>query len=954
MRNKFKWLVAVLLLVLSLGVFAACGDKEEEPTPTQYTVTFVANGVTVDTVQYDEGATSVAEPTVPAKEHYTGAWESYTLNNADITVNAVYTPIDYTITFAWMDSEVTLTTTSGTYTVESTSVQLPTVPAKDGWKVVWTYSKGEGSSAVSGDWEDYDFTEGGAVTVTGHYEFVGYSATFLDWDGSEYHSDHLDQLPANVNKPQEDPERDPSNTIVYTFEGWYRDGDVAESLVTFPVEIDHSVVYRAKYSETTRLYSVSFVDEDNSPLRSKDTYQYNEALDAPETDPIKNPTARYTYTFAGWIVNDGDTPIATADLPATVTASVVYKAFYTQADRMYTVTFYTYDHQVIETQQYKYEETVVPPAVPARDPDVQYTYTPHGWTPEIVAVVANAEYTAQYTTTTNKYTIIFLDWDGHKFKEETLDYGTTVTAPTPDRRPSTSLFTITFEGWDSTVVSVVGNATYTATYSVVAKSGYAAHNAEENGNDGVTLKAGSYTGSDPRIASDVGDVEQSYFVLKGNYTMDDFLTIEFTGKNMPEVAFFSNGANNYSMYGDGANGQGVVVVTGLTDNKGNTVKLDTSKATTAQVGFGFPFMMQDASNGGFIRDAFKNDYQIGRNMLDDNTHYRVVMGFEGMGDYQGGAAGNTNAITLFWALYDLDEDKIVEQKSITSWGYLKSSPAQSEIEAGMLKGKTVSELIGDIVLYGKFGVDVKINKLEGVAKANGVIADKGGVILTQGSYTGSEQWSGGSSVNQSYLGFDKEGGSYSYKDYLVLDFTGKNMPEVAFFAKNYNNSMYKADNKTGIVVLTGVTNMNGTDVNIRNGSPAAGTYIQYDFPNMVSNIGSNGFVSGGFPTTNLGRANLVDGKHYRVIMGFEKSGASAIVLNWALYDRDTGELVENPMSLTSYNFFTGANSQVDNMTQDDLKGSIVLYGKFGVSCIIDKVQIVNGDFNTLVTNYKPN
>lgn len=66
----------------------------ETPVPTTYTVTFVADSVTVETVTYEAGATSIEEPAVPAKDGYTGVWESYTLNDTNLTVNAVYTAIE--------------------------------------------------------------------------------------------------------------------------------------------------------------------------------------------------------------------------------------------------------------------------------------------------------------------------------------------------------------------------------------------------------------------------------------------------------------------------------------------------------------------------------------------------------------------------------------------------------------------------------------------------------------------------------------------------------------------------------------------------------------------------------------------------------------------------------------------------------------------------------------------
>ena len=59
-----------------------------------YTVTFVADGEIVAVVPYAEGDKFVDEPDIPEKDNFTSAWEDYELNNENITVNAVYTPID--------------------------------------------------------------------------------------------------------------------------------------------------------------------------------------------------------------------------------------------------------------------------------------------------------------------------------------------------------------------------------------------------------------------------------------------------------------------------------------------------------------------------------------------------------------------------------------------------------------------------------------------------------------------------------------------------------------------------------------------------------------------------------------------------------------------------------------------------------------------------------------------
>ena len=76
---------------------AYCDGYEERVTPKlqqdTYTATFVADGRVVSSVDFQKGTTTIEEPAVPARDRYTGRWEDYTLNDADITINAVYTLI---------------------------------------------------------------------------------------------------------------------------------------------------------------------------------------------------------------------------------------------------------------------------------------------------------------------------------------------------------------------------------------------------------------------------------------------------------------------------------------------------------------------------------------------------------------------------------------------------------------------------------------------------------------------------------------------------------------------------------------------------------------------------------------------------------------------------------------------------------------------------------------------
>ena len=72
--------------------FSITTADELTVTPASYTATFVAEGAEVAKVTFLEGDTELFNiPEVPAKEGFWGDWSAYTLGNADITIEAVYT-----------------------------------------------------------------------------------------------------------------------------------------------------------------------------------------------------------------------------------------------------------------------------------------------------------------------------------------------------------------------------------------------------------------------------------------------------------------------------------------------------------------------------------------------------------------------------------------------------------------------------------------------------------------------------------------------------------------------------------------------------------------------------------------------------------------------------------------------------------------------------------------------
>lgn len=90
-------------------------------------------------------------------------------------------------------------------------------------------------------------------------------------------------------------------------------------------------------------YTVKFENYDGQrlgTLKVNVNKTFNELVIDIEKLAIRKTDDQYDYTFDGWIVNKGDAPVATKDLPA-ATADITYVAHYTAAARKFTVTYAT-------------------------------------------------------------------------------------------------------------------------------------------------------------------------------------------------------------------------------------------------------------------------------------------------------------------------------------------------------------------------------------------------------------------------------------------------------------------------------------------------------------------------------------------------------------------------------------------------------------------------------------
>ena len=177
----------------------------------------------------------------------------------------------------------------------------------------------------------------------------------------------------------------------------------------------------------------------------EETVAYGTALTAP------NAPTKEGYTFSGWI-----------GLPATMPAKdVTVNSSFTV--NKYLVTFKIGD-VVVSSKSLEYGTAIVTPAAPEKE-----GYTFDGWG-EVAETVPAHDVTYEGSYSVNSYKLTYMV-DGEKYWEETVAYGTVLTAPNAPTKEG-----FTFSGWiglpatmpakDVTVIGSFVTNGYTLTYVV--------------------------------------------------------------------------------------------------------------------------------------------------------------------------------------------------------------------------------------------------------------------------------------------------------------------------------------------------------------------------------------------------------------------------------------------------------------------------------------------------------
>lgn len=242
-----------------------------------------------------------------------------------------------------------------------------------------------------------------------------YTVNFVDFDGTVLITQEVKE-----NEPASPP-GNPARTG-YTFVGWNQDFS----------EITSDLTITALYE--INQYTVTFVDDSGNVLKTE-TVSYLSSATPPTASPKEG------YVFWGW---DREY--------AEVTSDITVKAIYQKIKL--SVKFVDYDGTILQEREVEYGDSLSPPSVPERE---GYVFT--GWDKPLENIQENLTITALYSP--KFLTVLFLDYDGTLLKSETVEYGTSASAPAVEDREG-----YTFVGWDIDFTNVTKDLTVNACYEI--------------------------------------------------------------------------------------------------------------------------------------------------------------------------------------------------------------------------------------------------------------------------------------------------------------------------------------------------------------------------------------------------------------------------------------------------------------------------------------------------------
>lgn len=312
-------------------------------------------------------------------------------------------------------------------------------------------------------WDDslYNITED--KTIRARYTTdPSVTVTFVNWDDTVLavryiaSGDDVDDPVATGEIEAPTRPTDSQLQVIYTYKGW------SKALTNITESTTISAVFN-----TIQYYIVTFKNADiagGAVLYTTTLNRGSKVIDPYVNGDISVPTCPATPTY-GYIFKGWDAPLSTF-----ITSNLTYTAAY-KTDRQFTVTFVDWDGTRLDTQLVYDEDNADDPVTsgriptPTRASTEKYDYTFRGWDTSYGTVTEDRTITALYTESIRQYNYRFLNNDGRTvLKSGLVNYGTTVTPPSPNPSYIPENEYMQFDGWSPNTFTITADTDFIAQY----------------------------------------------------------------------------------------------------------------------------------------------------------------------------------------------------------------------------------------------------------------------------------------------------------------------------------------------------------------------------------------------------------------------------------------------------------------------------------------------------------
>ncbi len=265
-----------------------------------YTATLMADDAAVGRLTFTIDTASLTLPSVPEKTGYRGTWESYALGTSDITIRAVYTPVTYTVTYEGTKGAECANATS--YTVLS-GLTLTPISHPDFLFLGWSL---DGTSVI----ESIAPGATGDITLTALWEKRPAVITYAGLEDGTHTN------PTSFRESAEAHTLTPASRPWYRFLGWFSDAALTSPITVLSREtVTGDMTLYAKFAPIS--YTVTYMNGE-TPVGSA-TFDVNNQTPTPPALPEK---AGYLASWGTFVPSPADQFVSVSFSP------VVYQITY--------------------------------------------------------------------------------------------------------------------------------------------------------------------------------------------------------------------------------------------------------------------------------------------------------------------------------------------------------------------------------------------------------------------------------------------------------------------------------------------------------------------------------------------------------------------------------------------------------------------------------------------------